>query len=229
MKWRGLSEAQPGLGHATLREALEERRSLMEKYVPAASRALNHQVVDDLRASGLAERILPAGGEAPRFELPDQSGRSVQSNVLLVGGPLVLVFFRGRWCPFCVGQLEAWNAVWPHLQREGVSLAAISPQTVHQCFLMHDQHGLKFPLLSDAGNAIARRFGLVYRVPDDQQQMYSRTFVNLPFINGDANWELPLPATYVVGSDGRVLYAAADPDYTLRPEPREVLEVALGR
>ena len=88
---------------------------------------------------------------------------------------------------------------------------------------MHNQHKLGFPLLSDAGNQVARQFGLVYRVPAYQQEMYARSFVNLPFINGEPSWELPLPAIYVIAQAGTVLYRDADPDYTVRAEPLEVV------
>lgn len=223
MKWRGLEEGKSGLGHATLKAALDERRELMEKYVPAASLATNRRAVEELRASGIADRILPVGAAAPSFGLPDHDGKAVSSAKLLASGPLIIVFLRGRWCPFCVGTLEAWNEALTEVRAAGASLVAISPQTVHQSFLMHDQHKLGFPLLSDAGNTVARQFGLVYRVPEYQQAMYARTFVNLPFINGDSSWELPLPATYVIGQDGTVRYASADPDYTVRAEPAEVL------
>ncbi|MBZ5629476.1 MAG: AhpC/TSA family protein [Acidobacteriia bacterium] len=222
MKWRGLEESKSGLGHATLKAALDERRALMEQYVPAETQALNRRAVEELRASSIAERILPAGAAAPSFELPDEDGKTVSSKTLLETGPLVVIFLRGRWCPFCVATAEAWNQALPLVRAAGGSLVAISPQTVHQSYLMHEQHNLGFPLLSDAANRVARQFGLVYRMAPYQQEIYSRTFVNLPFINGDASWELPLPAAYVIAPDGRVRYAAADPDYTLRPEPRVV-------
>jgi peroxiredoxin len=89
---------------------------------------------------------------------------------------------------------------------------------------MADQHKLRFPLLSDAGNRVARQFGLVYRVPDEQQAIYRRAFINLPLANGDESWELPIPATYVVDRDGTVLFASADEDYSERAEPGEILE-----
>jgi peroxiredoxin len=95
---------------------------------------------------------------------------------------------------------------------------------VKQSFFMHDQHRLRFPLLSDAGNKVARQFGLTYRVPPKQGAIYRRAFVNLPFTNGDESWELPIPATYIINRDGIVLYASADEDYTERPEPVAILE-----
>ncbi len=88
---------------------------------------------------------------------------------------------------------------------------------------MADQHKPRFALLSDAGNRVAWQFGLVYRVPEEQQAIYRRAFVNLPLANGDESWELPIPATYILDRDRAVRYASADPDYMERPEPEEIL------
>jgi len=106
--------------------------------------------------------------------------------------------------------------------QSGAALVAISPQTVKQSFFMHDQHKLRFPLLADAGNQVARKFGLSYRIPAPQEMVYRRAFVNLPVANGDESWELPIPATYILDRDGTVLYASANEDYTERPEPRDI-------
>ena len=102
-------------------------------------------------------------------------------------------------------------------------MIAISPQTVQHSFFMADQHKLRFPLLSDLGNAVARQFGLVYRVPEFQQAVYRRAFINLPLANGDESWELPIPATYILERDGNVIYGTSNPEYTERPEPAEIL------
>ena len=138
-------------------------------------------------------------------------------------GRLVICFFRGRWCPFCVGQLEAMNLLLPQIEQAGASLVAISPQTVQQSFFMADQHKLRFPLLSDAGKPgrATVRAGLS-RAGRSAGDLSPR-FVNLPFANGDDSWELPIPATFILDRDGTILYASADEDYTQRPEPQEIL------
>src|SRR6266849_5213799 len=177
----------------------------------------------NLKQAHRGESVLAIGAKAPAFELRDHTGNPVSSAELLSPGRLVICFFRGRWCPFCVGQLEAMNLILPRIEQAGAALLAISPQTVQQSFFMADQHKLRFPLLSDAGNNVARQFGLVYRVPDEQQAIYRRAFVNLPFANGDDSWELPIPATFILERDGTVLYASASEDYTDRPEPAEAL------
>jgi peroxiredoxin len=121
--------------------------------------------------------------------------------------------------------MEAMNLVLPQIEQAGATLVAISPQTVNQSFFMHDQHKLHFPLLSDPGNKVARQFALTYRVPAAQEAVYRRTFVNLPFTNGDDSWELPIPATCIIDRDGSVLYASANEDYTERPEPGEIVGI----
>jgi peroxiredoxin len=223
MKWRSLEESGPATDVRPLREIYAERKELIAKYVPAETQAVHAQAVAELKQRNLAANILPVGKKAPAFELQDHNGKVIRSSDLLARGRLVLCFIRGRWCPFCVGQMEAMNLILPQLEQSGATFAAISPQTVKQSFFMHDQHKLRFPLLSDIGNKVGRQFGLTYCVPATQEAIYRRAFVNLPFTNGDDSWELPIPATFIVDRDGAILYALANEDYTDRPEPTEIL------
>ena len=225
MKWRSLEESGSAVDARPLREILAERKELIAKYVPPETQAIHAQAVAELRQRRFAFDILRAGTKAPEFQLPDHDGKIVSSVDLLAKGRLVLCLIRGRWCPFCVGQMEAMNLVVSEIEQAGATLVAISPQTVKQSFFMRDQHKLRFPLLSDAGNQVARQFGLTYRVPDLQQAVYRRAFVNLPMVNGDESWELPIPATYVLDRDGTVLYASANEDYTERPEPVGIIRI----
>jgi peroxiredoxin len=224
VKWRSLEESAPGTDTRPLREILAERKVLIAKYVPPETQAIHARVIAELKEKRLAETVLAIGAKAPAFDLADHNGNRVSSADLLAAGRLVICFFRGRWCPFCVGQLEAMNFVLLQIEQAGAALVAISPQTVQQSFFMADQHKLRFRLLSDTGNHIARRFGLVYGVPDEQQAIYRRAFVSLPFVNGDESWELPIPATYILDRDGTVQYASASEDYTERPEPEDIAD-----
>jgi peroxiredoxin len=222
MKWRSLEESAPSIDRRSLKEIFAERKALSEKYVPEDIRAIHAQVVAELQDQQFA--TLRVGRQSPAFELKDHNGKPVSSATLLSNGPLVVFFLRGRWCPFCVGQLEAMALIAEDIKLAGASVVAISPQNVHQSFLMHDQHKPKFLLLSDVGNQVARQFGLVYKVPEYQQAIYKKAFVNLPFANGDASWELPIPATFAIDRDGKIVYSAANADYTDRPEPTEILQ-----
>jgi peroxiredoxin len=223
MKWRSLVESSPETDVRQLCEIFAERKELIAKYVPAETQAIHARAVAGLKRQGLAENILPVGAKAPEFQLQDHDGKSVSSSDLLAKGRLVLCFIRGRWCPFCVGQMEAMNLILPAIEQAGAKFAAASPQTVQQSFFMRDQHKLRFPLLSDPGNYVARQFGLTYRIPEEQKSIYQRAFVNLPFVNGDDSWELPIPATYIIDRDGTVLYASANEDYTERLEPEDIV------
>ncbi|HMJ23776.1 MAG TPA: peroxiredoxin-like family protein [Terriglobales bacterium] len=223
MKWRSLEESTAGTDPRSLHEILRERKELIAKYVPPETQAVHVGVIRELKRKHLAAGALAGGSKAPAFDLNDHTGKLVSLHDRMSRGSVVICFFRGRWCPFCVGQLEALNLVLPQIEQAGASLLAISPQTVQQSFFMADQHKLRFPLLSDPGNRVARQFGLVYRVPDEQQVIYRRAFVNLPFANGDTSWELPIPATFVLDRHGTVLCALANEDYAERPEPADIL------
>jgi len=226
VKWRSLEESSTGPDIRPLREIYAERKELIAKYVPAETQAVHEQAIAELKSRKLAANILPVGSKAPHFVLPDHDSKAFSSSdAVLNGRRLLFCFIRGRWCPFCVGQMEAMNIILPQIERAGATFVAISPQTVKQSFFMHDQHKLRFPLLSDAGNKVARKFGLTYRVPARQEAVYRRAFVNLPFTNGDDSWELPIPATYILDRNGTALYASANEDYTERPEPAEIVRV----
>jgi peroxiredoxin len=226
MKWRSLAESGSYSDVRRLREIFAERKDAIAKYVPAGVQAVHDRTIASLKARGLAAQVLSlfkVGARTPAFELPDHNGSPVSSTDLLGRGRVVLLFIRGRWCPFCVGQIEAMNYIAAEIAAADASLVAVSPQTEKQAYFMRDQHKLAFPMLVDAGNQLARQFGLVYRVPDEQQGLYRNTFVNLPFVNGDSSWELPIPATFVLDRNGSILFAAANEDYTERPEPLEIL------
>jgi peroxiredoxin len=223
MKWRSLDESSAETDIRPLREIFAERKDLIAKYVPPETQAVHACAIGELRRLRLAEKILPVGTKISEFQLQDHDGKIIASSDLIANTRLVLCFIRGRWCPFCVAQMEAMNLVLPEIEQAGATLAVISPQTVQQSFFMRDQHKLRFPLLSDAGNKVARQFGLTYRVPDEQKAIYQRAFVNLPFVNGDDSWELPIPATHIIDRDGTVLYASANEDYTERPEPIDIV------
>jgi peroxiredoxin len=229
MKWRSLDETTLAADNRSLREQFAERKELIAKYVPEEIQAIHSRVIAELQHQRIAESALAAGAKAPAFELTDHNGKLVSATELLNKGRVIICVFRGRWCPFCVGQLEAMNQLMPEIRAAGTSLIAISPQTVQQSFFMADQHKLRFSLLSDVGNEVARKFGLVYRVPEFQQAVYRRAFINLPLANGDESWELPIPATYIIDRDGAVLSASCNSDYMERPEPAEILATVKER
>jgi peroxiredoxin len=211
-----------------LQDQLDQITANTRHLVQAERLAVGERAVSELFASGIEERILPVGALAPEFALKDSNGKLVRSRDLLASGPLIIKFFRGRWCPYCMTELEAWRDLYGQLRERGALLVAVSPQIERQSDFMAGQHGLPFLVLSDPGCSVAAQFGLVYTVPEYHQQYYRSILINIPFVNGDDSWRLPLPATYVIGRDGRVLFAEAHADFRVRPEPDEALAAAFA-
>jgi peroxiredoxin len=212
----------------SLNEHLDSLTAKLRAMVPAERLAVIDLGAAQLSYSGLADRALKIGDLAPSFELPDGDGMLWRSDDLLLNGPLVIVFYRGRWCAYCNAQLAALQEVHPQIAEARASLIAISPQTQKHSYMTRDMHKLRFPVLSDQGNQVAKKFGLVYRLSPEMQAMYESIMTKLPGYNGDQSWELPLAATYIVQADGKISYARFDADWRKRPEPEETLRIVRG-
>ena len=212
----------------SLQEKLDAFKADFEgKKAPPEVVAVMHKATADLIASGQADRALKAGWRAPKFALPDAHGVEVRSTDLLAKGPLVLTFYRGVWCPYCNMDLQAIEAAAAEIRALGASLVAISPQTAPNRRKSERENALSFPILSDHGNSVANEFGLRYRLPDDLIAVYKGFGNDLAVGNGEESWTLPMPARYVIGTDGVIAYAEVNPDYTRRPDPSELLPVLL--
>jgi peroxiredoxin len=199
--------------------------------------AVSEKATEDLFNTGIEERALKVGALAPAFTLEDAlTHKPVSSADLLALGPLVVNFFRGRWDPYCVTELEAWRDLQGDLRRRGALFVAISPQTTRQNNFTLQQHRLPYPLLSDPGAATAEDFGIAYSIPAAGRRYYQSILINIPFNNAglsyhnatEASWRLPLPAVFVIAQDGRILFAEGYADFRVRPEPADIL-VALDR
>jgi len=225
-----------------LQDQLDEITARTRNLVQPERLAVGERAVEELFTSGIEEKILPVGAQAPEFALKDSNGKLVRSADLLALGPLVIKFFRGRWCPYCMTELEAWRDLYGRLRERSISgspatglrrggddvlMVAIGPQTQRQSDFMAGQHGLPFPILTDTNNTVAEQFGLVYTVPEYHRDYYLSILVNIPFVNGEKSWRLPLPATYVIAPSGQVVFAEAHADFRVRPEPEEALAVAV--
>ncbi len=209
---------------SSLQDQLDSITANTRTLVPAERLAIGERAVAELFASGIEERILPVGAQAPDFTLPDAAGRMQSSRDLLALGPLIVTFFRGRWCPYCMTELEAWRDLYGQIRSAGAFFVAISPQTQRQSDFAAQQHGLPFPLLHDEGSTLASKFGLVYTVPEYHQSYLRSILVNLPFLNGESTWALPIPATFVLDTCGTVRFSEAHADFRVRPEPSVVLD-----
>ncbi|MCX4162437.1 MULTISPECIES: peroxiredoxin-like family protein [Paraburkholderia] len=192
---------------------------------PADIHPIMERATAELIATGQASRAVKAGDRAPDFNLKDQEDNEVSLAGLLKKGPLVVTFYRGVWCPYCNLELKALNEALPELQRYGANVVAISPQLQVNSRKAVRVNELRFPVLSDTHNETADAFGLRFAMPDYLVELYKKLKNDLPAINGDPGWTLPMPARYVIGTDGIVAYSEVNPDYTRRPDPSEMLPI----
>jgi peroxiredoxin len=179
----------------------------------------------DLRATGIEQKALHVGDAAPALSLPDAMGQSIALDALWAQGPLVLLFYRGGWCPYCNLELRAWQRELTRLGEIGARLVAISPQTPDNSLSTQERNELAFPVLSDSSLKASDAFGVTFVLPPELADLYGRVGNDLPVINGNGQWALPIPATYVIDTQGRIAFAHVEADYRERAEPAAVLDV----
>jgi peroxiredoxin len=206
-----------------LQQQLDAFKAEFARTAPVGRPAIYETKIEELRASFALDQAIRSGDHAPDFTLPGPLGRDVSLGTLLEGGPAVVTFYRGGWCPYCNLQLRAYQAILPQLTALGARLVAISPQLPDGSLSTAETNHLTFDVLSDLGNNVARSFGLVWSLPEELRAALRSNNKALPGVNGDDSWELPVPATYVVARDGRVALAAIDVDYRNRLEPDAIL------
>jgi peroxiredoxin len=180
--------------------------------------------IDEIARSGVAPGIAP-GERAPAFALPDPRGRVVALDDLLRIGPVVVVFYRGAWCPFCSVTLRAYQAALPDLAARGASLVAISPQAPDRALTLAEDAALGFPVLSDVDQRAISAYRVQFEIPPSMQALYLDDFhFDVRRETADGTWHLPVPATFVLDADGVVVRAHVDADYRTRMEVSAVLE-----
>lgn len=213
----------PAVMDIRLQERLDEFRSKFLGSAPPEVVTIFKEGIEELRQSGIAEKAVNVGDQAPDFELPNATGEKVVLSQLLQRGPVVLAWYRGGWCPYCNIELHALQEALPRIRKLGATLVAVSPQTADNSLTTKQTKDLKFEILSDRGSEVGRAYGLVYTVSDDVRvEMEKMMSLDLEKVNGDDRNELPIPATYVIDQTGVVRFAYVDPDYRNRAAPNDV-------
>lgn len=179
--------------------------------------------ISNLVESGIAEKALKEGDSIPQITLLNASGKQVNVNAFLQDGPIVISFYRGAWCPYCNLELNALQRALPQLKALGAQLVAISPNTPDNSLTSIEKHKLEFEVLSDLNNKIAKEFGLVFSLAEAVRPVHLQFGFDIPKFNGNDSWDLPIPATYIVNTDGKIVHAFVNADYTQRMEPAEII------
>lgn len=203
-----------------LKNLEEKSSSQTPKEVLEAGRKGN----EELRASGILKTALNVGGKMPAFTLADATGQAVRSDELLKEGNLVIVFYRGAWCPFCNLYLRGLQKHLPEIKAKGGNLIAISGETPDNSLSVEQKNNLEFKVLSDPHFDTARKFGIVYQVPKPVNDVVLSYGLDFREYYQTEESELPLSATYVVNQKGEIVYAFLEPDYKKRADPAVLIE-----
>ncbi|MEM9481524.1 MAG: peroxiredoxin-like family protein [Verrucomicrobiota bacterium] len=209
-----------------LSEELNAYKTQMRSKAPAEALETMAEGVQSIVESELAEAAIRKGNTAPEFTLTDATGKEVTLSELYADGPVVLTWYRGGWCPYCNIQLRAYQQILPEIEAAGAKLVALTPELPDESLSTAEKNELKFTVLSDVGNMVAKDYGLLFELSDELVALYKDFGIDLAKSNGPEakSNELPLAATYIIGKDGKVAWHFVEADYTKRAEPATIVE-----
>lgn len=206
----------------SLKDQIEELKKSFSKQLDEKTlktmMEFNESVASDESAQGLK-----VGDKAPLFGLKNHLGETVELESLLGKGEVIISFYRGEWCPYCNLEIRALQDRLSEFEALQANLVAITPESPDHSLTMVEKHSLKFPVLTDAGNATARAYHLVFELSEEVNAIYEGFGIHIADRNEDHSRTLAIPATFVVGRDGIIKFASVDADYSVRAEPEEII------
>lgn len=208
----------------TLEARIAEYEEVKKQKVPSDILAIMAQATEQLKSDEIDNNSLKTDDIAPEFTLANHKGEMRSLHELLDDSVVVLSFYRGGWCPYCNLELNTLQQVLPEIEARRATLIAVSPEQPDKSLSTREKNELAFDVLYDQGNKVADAFGLVFSLPESLRPIYDKFGIDVPGYNGDDTFQLPIPATYIIGQDGKVLYHFVDPDYTKRLEPGLIIE-----
>ncbi|GGD85544.1 peroxiredoxin-like family protein [Paenibacillus nasutitermitis] len=206
-----------------INQKFEAQEEEFRSHLPAEYQILQKSI-EYLQRSGIAGG-LQVGDIAPDFTLMDALGREINLTEEIAKGPVILIFYRGGWCPFCNLQLRAFQEVLPQFQELGASLIAVSPQSPDNTLSQQEKEELSFLVTSDTDGCVASQYHVLYEVSGSLKGMYEKLEINLAEYNATDRWFLPVSATYVIDSNAMIRYAHVDPNFMRMLEPEKILQV----
>ncbi len=213
----------------SLQNDLDAFRAGWEARVGNAIAALMAGDIETLRGSGILDRVAKPGDRWPETDhLVDAHGHPFDLDALIGGKPVVLTVYRGGWCPYCNLELRAFQANLEAIHALGAELVAVSPELPDHSLATAGKNDLAYPVLSDVGGALAAKLGIRFTLSEAVLPFYQKAGHALPERNGDGEWALPMPATFVIDRGGRIAAAFVEPDYRRRLDPLEAVAALRG-
>ena len=201
------------------------RRDLITQLPQDVQNILDNSLADML-SEKLDSHSLQCGDIAPDFSLISTDNQEINLYKLLETQPVIISFFRGSWCPFCVKELEHFQNNLELIQQvKNMHFIAISPQKASISAQLKQEKSMSITILSDIKNNIANKFGLVFTLPEKVRELYKSLGANLLDFNGDDSYTLPIPATYLIGQDKKIHFAYVNANYMERADISELINV----
>lgn len=212
----------------SLTETLKDFVAQSATRLPPEAMKIMEKATADFQADGIGASALKVGDRLPDATLTDATGHPVTLSGLLAKGPVILNFYRGGWCPYCNMELKAYQDLVPEITGLGATLVAITPEKPDNSLSTAEKNALTFPVLTDTGNRFASALGLTFELTGDLRNLYEGFGLDLPNLNAESGWTLAIPAVYVIGAGGEVLFADVDLDYRRRAEPADAVAALKG-
>ena len=208
----------------SLGEMLNAKSMEADRRSSAEKKKIYNEGIESVASSGVLKNALNVGDIAVDFTLKNSTGKDVNLYDELKNGPVILTWYRGGWCPYCNITLHYLQERLPDFKKAGASLLALTPELPDKSLSTSEKHNLEFKVLSDVGNAVGRKYGIIYKLTDDVAKVYDKSF-DMKGYNGDDSEELPLAATYVIDADRIIKFSFLDADYKKRAEPDNIISV----
>ena len=208
-----------------LGDVLSIKKKTFTETMPKDVVELYEQNVKDMKAMGIEKKALKVGDKIPDFKL-SLGGKIYSISDVYARGPVILKFYRGGWCGYCMAELKYYSNMYGDFTKANTQIIGISPDTQDISNKTRSKNEIKFDLLSDPGHEIAKQFGLVYDLDSKVAQQLKKSGIDLAQYQGDDKADLSVPATYLVNKDGKIAFSFVDADYRKRAEPKVVLEAA---
>lgn len=209
----------------SLTAQLEAVAEASSQKIPAEIQAVMQKAIDELENSNLLEKALKTGDTLPTITLPNAKGAEVSLQEKLNNGKkLVIAFYRGGWCPYCNVELKALQNILPQIEAAGAELIAITPESPDNSLSTAEKNELTFEVLTDKNNQLANSLHLAYQLPEELNTIYKSFGIDLEQSQGNSDATLPIAATYVIDTNGKVTYHFLKEDYKLRADTNAIIE-----
>lgn len=209
----------------TLATQLQEKADQSATKTPAEIKKIMSDAITDLKQSQIMKSALKKGAQTPNFTLSDPINGSIDISQLLKKGPLIITFYRGGWCPYCNLQLRDLQKHLAAIKETGAELVAISPEKPDSTLETVKKQKLNYYVLSDTNGEVSKKFGISYEMGQPLIELYKKFGIDVASTNDTKKWELPLGATYIVNTQGKIVYSFVDADYKKRAETTDLIRI----